>query len=101
MRELKSSTEKKEEAELVAIELQEIKAKTMYQMLIEVETDSGKNNVVYMTNRQASLFNEKNPQLLLQTFHITNPPRVYCQCRSLPICGIAYTQSHIMTFIWP
>ena len=52
-------------------ELQEIKAKTMYQMLEEVSTSHGTKKVVYLTNAQASLFDEDNIDVLLKTFEMT------------------------------
>jgi len=52
-------------------ELQEIKAKTMYQMLEEVSTSQGIKKVVYLTTAQASMFDSTNVNVLLNTFEMS------------------------------
>ncbi|MAJ97152.1 MAG: hypothetical protein CMI56_00870 [Parcubacteria group bacterium] len=74
--EMREMTKELLQIEKAEKELQEIKARTMYQMLFEVRTSFGLKSVVYMTNRQASLFNSSNVEVLLRTFEIKNPSLV-------------------------
>uniref|UniRef100_A0A7S0ECB3 SMODS and SLOG-associating 2TM effector domain-containing protein n=1 Tax=Hanusia phi TaxID=3032 RepID=A0A7S0ECB3_9CRYP len=66
-----NSTEAQYEAEL-----QEIKARTMYNLIEEVTVGSVKKRLLLLTNRQASLFNKKSVQKLLDAFEIPHKPKL-------------------------
>ena len=59
-------------------EVQDIKARTMYNMITEVEDPAGKDKkkMCFLTNRQAGLFHEGNINKIIQAFELPTPKLV-------------------------
>ena len=71
-------SKKASEMEEMMQEVQDIKARTMYNMITEVEDPAGKDKkkMCFLTNRQAGLFHEGNINKIIQAFELPTPKLV-------------------------